>query len=103
MEFNDPKNVLTETKLNEMMGLVFGPVIRESAYIPHDEAYKVKHLGREYIYCGPRFKRALDWEITESKKWSGRNWRRIKRERRKWMKGAKRGNQGNLSRSTNQI
>lgn len=37
------------------------------------------------IFCGPKFKRAFDWELTEKLRWAGRNWRRIKRERRKWM------------------
>lgn len=38
------------------------------------------------VYVGKNVYRAFKWQVEESKRWEGRDWRRIKRERRRFMK-----------------
>lgn len=39
-----------------------------------------------HMISGSRFMRALEWETTERRQWAGRDWRRVKRERRRFMR-----------------
>lgn len=43
----------------------------------------------QLVYVGPRVMRAFEWQLTERLKWEGRDRRRIKRERRRFVKGSR--------------
>lgn len=46
----------------------------------------VMEAAINHILCGSKFYKELTWQVIELPKWTGRNWRRIKRERNKFMK-----------------
>ena len=57
-------------------------IVRQEHLAPDDA---VKH-GPDLVYAGPRAYRAFKWEVEGYRAWEGRDWRRIKRERRRYMK-----------------
>lgn len=60
-------------------------VVRSEA-MPPKEAFR---HSPDLMYVGPVAYRAIQWEVEGRKAWAGRDWRRIKRERRKYMAEAK--------------
>ena len=75
-----------------------GLVIRASEHVPRDLAYLAKVPALDFqvrdpdptekvLFCGTRFYRSLIWETYEKYRWAGRDRRRLKRERRKFVGG----------------
>lgn len=58
--------------------------IRASEYVDTTFAYYIR--AQHLVLCGTKFYREFLWETQEKLKWTGRNWRRIKRERNKFMR-----------------
>jgi hypothetical protein len=46
----------------------------------------VVRTAPDLVFVGPRFLRAYRWEMNEQYKWEGRDWRRIKRERNRFIR-----------------
>lgn len=65
--------------------------VQLSPYMPRDATLRLM-LGEQtvpsVIYCGARAYRAIQWEVEGRKAWFGRDRRRLKRERRKFMASA---------------
>lgn len=59
-------------------------VVRQE-HLPPSSSFS---LGPDLIYAGTRAYRAIQWQAQEWRKWADRDWRRQKRERRKFMKAA---------------
>ena len=83
---------LTVGHLHDLMQKVFAPAYRVSEHVPLDAMLQINpepmfygHLPEKMIIVGKRAARAIDWEVEGKQRWTGRNWRRIKRERRKFV------------------
>jgi hypothetical protein len=57
----------------------------------HDDEMRLKaafaatYAPPGMMLARPKAYRAIKWEVEGRLAWTGRDWRRIKRERRKWM------------------
>lgn len=61
---------------------VSGVEISVSRHMP---AFSATCVGANHIVVGAKAYRAIQWEVEGKQLWAGRNWRRPKRERRKFM------------------
>lgn len=64
------------------LAVATGAQVRRSSLVPAKGVYVV---GAGVMVCGPFAYAALLWEVEGRKRWVGRNWRRLKRERRKFI------------------
>jgi hypothetical protein len=56
--------------------------VRQSYLLKPDDIFRERP---DVVFVGRRVYRAIQWETTERHRWAGRNWRRLKRERRKFI------------------
>lgn len=52
---------------------------------PHMLAFSAACVWPQHMIVGPKAYRAIQWEVEGKHAWSSRDWRRLKRERRKFM------------------
>lgn len=88
---------LTEAVLRDLIRKVMGPpTYRVSDHVPADAIYEIQpqsiiygHQPEKMMIVGKRAARGVEWEVSEKKRWEGRDRRRIKRERRRFVKGSR--------------